>query len=66
MARHSGGTTRVYVSRNGATQVRSWRVLSGPGSGTLHAVGTARKGGFQTTIGVPSGARVFQVQAPGY
>ena len=63
VARQSDGTTRVYVSWNGATQVRSWRVLAGPGSGTLHAVATARKGGFQTAIGVPSGARVFQVQA---
>lgn len=59
-ARRSGGTTRIYVSWNGATQVRSWRVLSGR---SLHAVATVRKRGFQTTIGVPSGTGVFQVQA---
>jgi EmrB/QacA subfamily drug resistance transporter len=63
VARRAGGTTKVYVSWNGATQVRSWRVLAGPSAGALHPVATAGKGGFQTAIAVPSGARVFQVQA---
>jgi EmrB/QacA subfamily drug resistance transporter len=63
VARRSDGTTRVYASWNGATQVRSWRVLSGQAAGALHPVAAASKSGFQTAIGVPSGSRVFQVQA---
>jgi hypothetical protein len=37
--------------------------LSGQAAGALHPVATASKSGFQTAIGVPSGSRVFQVQA---
>jgi Arylsulfotransferase (ASST) len=49
-----GSTTNVYASWNGATQVSSWRVLAGPSAGTLQAVVTARRQGFETQIPIPS------------
>jgi EmrB/QacA subfamily drug resistance transporter len=61
------GVTTVYASWNGATQVRAWRVLAGAatGSGTLAAVKTAAKSGFETAIAVPPGDTRFRVQALG-
>jgi EmrB/QacA subfamily drug resistance transporter len=62
-ARHSGGTTVVYASWNGATQVVSWRVLAAAGSGRMAPVATARRSGFETAIRVPSGDRSLELQA---
>jgi hypothetical protein len=56
--RRSGGKIVVYASWNGATQVASWRVLSGQKS-----VATATKSGFETPIQVPGTDRSFRVQA---
>jgi len=42
----------VYASWNGATHVRSWRVLGGSSANALRTVGTATKGGFETAITV--------------
>jgi EmrB/QacA subfamily drug resistance transporter len=58
-ARKTGGRTVVYASWNGATQVRSWRVL-GDASAPL---ASARKSGFETAIPVSQGSRTFRVQA---
>ena len=49
-ASSTGGTTNVYVSWNGATDVASWRVLAGPAPDALEAVVTATKQGFETQI----------------
>jgi hypothetical protein len=62
-ARRRDGTTTVYASWNGATQVVSWKVLAGSSSATLESVTTAAKIGFETAITVPSSYRVFRVQA---
>jgi hypothetical protein len=49
-ATSTGGTTNVYVSWNGATQVSSWRVLTGSSASSLQAVATAAKQGFESQI----------------
>jgi Arylsulfotransferase (ASST) len=47
-----GGTTNVYVSWNGATQVASWRVLAGSAENALQAVVTTTKQGFENQIAI--------------
>ncbi len=62
----AGGTTTVYGSWNGATQVTSWRVLAGTAGtgGPLRTVVTsARKTGFETAIAVPGDYTTFKLQA---
>jgi len=53
----------VSVSWNGATEVRTWRVLAGSSPSTLSAAANAPKAGFQTTITVPSAGPYVEVQA---
>jgi EmrB/QacA subfamily drug resistance transporter len=62
-ARQTGGSTTVYASWNGATQVVSWRVLGAAGSGRLNTVARAPRSGFETAISVPQGDQSFEVQA---
>ncbi len=62
-ARRTGGKTIVYASWNGATEVRSWRVLGGSGSGAQATVASAPKSRFETAIPVPQGDHTFRVQA---
>jgi hypothetical protein len=57
------GTMDVYASWNGATNVASWRVLSGAGSNSLHTAGTVPLHGFETAINVHSGNPAFAAQA---
>jgi EmrB/QacA subfamily drug resistance transporter len=60
-----GGHTTVYASWNGATQVKSWRVIaagSGPGSGGS-SLGSSPRKGFETAISVSGGAGTYKVQA---
>jgi hypothetical protein len=57
----SGGLT-VYASWNGATEVASWRVLSGSSKDALTTVATMKKDGFETSASIPSAAFV-RVQA---
>jgi hypothetical protein len=52
VALHAG---RVYVSWNGATQVRKWQVLSGTDPRALKPVRIAPKRGFETAIAAPHG-----------
>ena len=61
-ASNSGKTTTVYVSWNGATGVKSWRVLAGAGSKALKTVTTARRSAFETAIKIARQSDV-QVQA---
>jgi hypothetical protein len=58
----AGGTT-VYASWNGATGVSEWRFLGGEERTKLLPIGTARKEGFETSVGTNSTARYFEVQA---
>jgi EmrB/QacA subfamily drug resistance transporter len=60
-ARTRAGRTTVYASWNGATKLKSWKVLSLSGSGSP-VVAKATESGFETAIKVGSGSR-FEVQA---
>ena len=61
--RTASGQATVYASWNGATEVRSWRVLAGPSAGRLSAVATSTRSGFETAIGIGRTYRAYQVQA---
>lgn len=56
------GTTTVYASWNGATEVAQWRVLTGQSADSLSPGVTAKRSGFETTISVPA-APMVAVQA---
>jgi hypothetical protein len=65
-ARSVHGKTVVYASWNGATEVRSWRVLAGTSAGHLSPVATAPRNGFETAVAVAHhGYALFEVQARG-
>jgi hypothetical protein len=59
------GTMTLYASWNGATDVASWRVLSGESSTSLRVEGTAPRDGFETAISLHSGNAAFAAQALG-
>ncbi len=61
--RQHAGKSTVYASWNGATGVRSWRVLAGPSAGALAVVAVKPRSGFETPIPVQAGNRFFKVQA---
>ncbi|GAA4805409.1 arylsulfotransferase family protein [Tomitella cavernea] len=48
----TGGVT-VYASWNGATEVASWRILTGDAPGALHAVADMPRTGFESAAPVP-------------
>jgi hypothetical protein len=52
----------VYVSWNGATYVRDWRILGGASPTALHPVGKVAKHGFETSATV-SAQHYIAVQA---
>ena len=61
----TAGHTTVYASWNGATQVKSWEVVSGSsGSGPkAQVIGRAKRGGFETAIHVDTTAPSYKVVA---
>jgi hypothetical protein len=59
----SNGTTRVYVSWNGATSVASWRVLGGSTAQALTPVASKAWSGFETVIPLQSQVSYVAVQA---
>ena len=62
--RRDGRTTTVWASWNGATEIRSWRVLAGSAPSRLRPVGGRfRFHGLETTMRVPTGARYVVVVA---
>src|SRR6202012_6016956 len=47
----TSGKTTVYASWNGATQVKSWKVVAtGSGAGQNSVVATSKRQGFETAI----------------
>jgi len=59
VARPSGqGQVEVYVSWNGATDVRRWRVLGGDRPGGLEPLAVAERIGFETRVLLDDVARV--------
>jgi hypothetical protein len=57
------GKQTVYVSWNGATEVRRWQVHAGPDARELPAVGVARRRGFETAIALGSASGHVSVSA---
>jgi hypothetical protein len=57
------GGSAIYVSWNGATEVRTWTVLAGASPSALRAAGSQPKGGFETMISVNSEGPYFAVTA---
>ena len=53
----------VYVSWNGATEVRKWQLLAGPEKNKVRPVRTVSKTRFETAIRVPGGAEWVAVRA---
>jgi hypothetical protein len=59
-----GGSTTVYASWNGATEIKTWEVFGGRNARALVPVTSAAKAGFETSILVASAAGpFFQVKA---
>ena len=59
----SGASMTVYASWNGATEVASWDVLAGLGTGSMARVASAPRTGFETGIQVQSAAPYVAVRA---
>jgi Arylsulfotransferase (ASST) len=62
-ARRGGDGAIIYASWNGATDVASWTVFAGRSEGSLSTVGSGRRSGFETPIGVRSTGPYFAAQA---
>ncbi len=62
VAPNPDGSTNLYASWNGATDVASWRVLAGSTPGSLSTIGQEPKTGFETRIAVHSASAYFAVQ----
>jgi hypothetical protein len=54
---------KVYVSWNGATEVRKWQLLAGPAKKKLKPIRTVTKTGFETAIPLSSDAPWIAVRA---
>jgi hypothetical protein len=54
---------KVYVSWNGATQVKRWQLLTGNANDSLSAAKTATKTGFETGIPLPASGKYVAVRA---
>jgi hypothetical protein len=65
-AKSTTGSTDVWASWNGSTQVVAWRVLAGADAAHLSTVGSPTpKQGFETEIALSSAYHVVAVQALG-
>jgi Arylsulfotransferase (ASST) len=54
---------KVYVSWNGATEVKRWRLMIGDASDNLNAAHSVPKTGFETGIPLPADGKYVAVQA---
>ena len=57
------GRRLVYASWNGATEVHSWRLETGPTGASLPTVSATRRTGFETELAAPADARYAAVVA---
>ena len=55
------GTTRLWVSWNGDSRVRKWRVAAGNSKRSLKNIAIRKRDGFETAANVPSSATWFKV-----
>lgn len=56
------GQTRFWVSHNGDTDTRTWRVWAGPSKNHLTHVADRARDGFETVTAAPTDATFFQVR----
>ena len=64
VVKRASGALTLYASWNGATDVASWRVLSGASATALTpGASTRRDSGFETTLSAPASAAYVAVQA---
>lgn len=63
MRRNPARGTAVYLSWNGATEVRTWEVHAGPRPSALAVAGSGDRDGFETMIPVTSTGPYFMVIA---
>jgi hypothetical protein len=62
----SGGGLTVFASWNGATTVKSWRVLGGPSSANLRSMADSADQGFETAIRISQRPLFLEVEALGH
>jgi Arylsulfotransferase (ASST) len=62
-AKNAGGVVTVYASWNGATAVRSWRLLAGTSASDLSPAATFPRTGFESAIADPAAEPYVAVQA---
>lgn len=62
-AARSRGRVVVYMSWNGSTELRGWRVIAGNSTRSMHQVARGASTGFQTALRVPAGSRLYATQA---
>jgi hypothetical protein len=65
LAPNADGSVRVWASWNGATAVRSWRVLGGESRNHMARLGGRGRMGFETAMKPVSEPAYFEVQALG-
>jgi hypothetical protein len=63
VSRAAKGRTSVYASWNGATDIASWQLATGPSADSLQDERTSPRTGFETEIAVSAGARYAAVTA---
>ncbi len=56
------GQTRFWVSHNGDTDTRTWRVFAGPSKDSLSHVADRARDGFETATAAPTGETFIQVR----
>jgi hypothetical protein len=59
----SSGAARLHVSWNGATEVASWVLRSGPSPARMSDAARSPRAGFETALPTPAGARYLQAVA---
>ncbi|CAG7923158.1 unnamed protein product [Penicillium olsonii] len=62
----SNNNTQVFMSWNGATEHKKWKIFGGNTRGNLHPVSIVRKSGFETTASVRGGLKYVRVEADGF
>ena len=65
LRRGRAGRLSVYASWNGATAVARWELEAGPSPAGLRVAASLPRGGFETRLAAPAGARVVAVVALG-
>ena len=61
VAKSAAGGVDVFVSWNGATEVKAWEISSGSSEGDLASVATVKKNGFETKVHIGA-AQYVQVR----